>query len=889
MHHPLLRSLAGLLTLALGATAAQSQSIATGARHGLALQADGSVLAWGDNRQAQLGGGKTVHASTAREIPLPAKAAAVRTSNTGVLALDEQGNVWSWGTNRKGQLGDGTRTDRPTPQVIFRGASGIVNGGDKGPSFLIDRDGQPWWWGPLPSGANVAVPERAARVPARLVQIEHQARSTAAIDDQGVVWSWGEGAACAGTAAYTGPVAMKGLPRIQELRLAASAPARGSSDERAGEVPASRIIARDANGALWKWGTDPRVSSWGPIPPPRQTYCPPVAMQEDPWAYERRVHPGMAAQGVKIARYAGVGGAGYLGWTAEGDLWQWMPPVETEPADYRVTLHRVATGVVDASSHTSEGEPLVSGILYITRDGRLHGLGTNLSLHLATASDGVDSMSTPGTVALPGPARSVHAQPFGSYALLSDGRVYGWGLGATRYDPQANFEQRLYPQVPTHIPLGAPIAKLAVAQDQWLALDADGRVWSSDGWGSRPTVREPLKSYLPAMLIRDTGLPLARDIAVSGKTIGMVLGVDGSVWTMGTRAGLAPVGPLAPIVPGVVPDIYGVLDVLATPHQVQGLPPSIVQVASATPVSAALYALDAEGRVWFWGSRSRFGLTGHDSDQLSAIDREVQTPIALPLPQKAVAIRAGQSSFCAILEDGSAQCYGWLFNQHRGVRFRLHAPIREISFGTHASNGTQGTTVHLQLADGSVWAQGQGLHGQLGNGTYANAAEPMPVVNGAATADLILGPSVAPGAAVRPPFRVKMRLTGNLRSLSLGGDVFGSAGAPAASNVYALASAGTPGEGTWVQLDAQGHWGPLRWPIPAIASGAALASAAQSITLENILQRFTGTGLEGLRLYVGHGRDVDEMLAAKRFREVLELVHEDCTLTPCGPTLLGGQ
>lgn len=681
---------------------------------------------------------------------------------------------------------------------------------------------------------------------------------------------------------------MKGLPRIEELVLAASAPVRGSPEERVGEVPASRIIARDATGAFWKWGTDPKVTSWGPIPPPRQTYCPPVTTQEDPWSYARRIHPDMAAQGVKIARYAAIGGAGYLGWTADGDLWQWHQPVGGDPADYRVTLRRVATGVADASYHYSEGEPLVSGILYITRDGLLHALGSNLSLHLATAPDEIDSVTTPGKVVLPGPARSVHAQPFGSYALLGDGRVYGWGLGATRYDPKANFDQRLYPQVPTHIPLGAPIAKLAVTQDQWLALDVNGRVWSSDGWGSRLTEREPLKSYLPAMLISDTGLPLARDIAVSGKTIGIVLGVDGSVWTMGTRAGLAPVGPLAPIVPGVVPDWYGVLDVLATPHQVQGLPPSIVQVASATPVFAALYALDAEGGVWFWGSRSQFGLTGHDSDQLSASDREVQAPIRVPLPLKAVAIRAGQSSFCAILADGSAQCYGWLFDQHRGMRFRLHAPIREISFGAHTSTGTQGT-VHLQLADGSVWAHGQGLHGQLGDGTYANAAEPMPVVNVSATADLVLDPSAAPGAAARPPFRVKMRLTGNLRSLSLGGDVFGSAGAPAASNVYVLASAGEPGGGNWVQLDAQGRWSPLHWPVPAVVAGAVLSSEATSVALSSILRQFAAAGLEGMRLYVGYGRDVDEMLAAKRFREVLELVHEDCTLTPCGPTLLGGQ
>ena len=114
------------LLAGLGSSGAvQAQSIATGSRHGLALQPEGSVLAWGDNRQAQLGFGKTVYADVAREIGLPSRAVAVRASAAGALVLDAEGNVWSWGTNRKGQLGDGTLADRSTPKVIFRGATAI--------------------------------------------------------------------------------------------------------------------------------------------------------------------------------------------------------------------------------------------------------------------------------------------------------------------------------------------------------------------------------------------------------------------------------------------------------------------------------------------------------------------------------------------------------------------------------------------------------------------------------------------------------------------------------------------------------------------------------------------------------------------------------------------
>lgn len=143
-------------------------AISAGEYHSLALDEDGMVWAWGSNEFGQLGDGTTTTVprllpaqvtwdddddpSTA-PVPL-SHITAISAGDTHSLALADDGTVWAWGNNKDGQLGDATTTDRLFP-VKVKGLFGIIEeldgiqaiacGSDY--SLALDGDGMLWTWG----------------------------------------------------------------------------------------------------------------------------------------------------------------------------------------------------------------------------------------------------------------------------------------------------------------------------------------------------------------------------------------------------------------------------------------------------------------------------------------------------------------------------------------------------------------------------------------------------------------------------------------------------------------------------------------------------------------------------------------------------------------------
>ena len=101
-------------------------AVAAGASHGLALLEDGSVLAWGENSEGQLGDGSRDGRSLPLSVHRLNHVVAISAGGYHNLALLADGRVLAWGNNQHGGLGDGSTTRRRLKPVAVKGIEGKV-------------------------------------------------------------------------------------------------------------------------------------------------------------------------------------------------------------------------------------------------------------------------------------------------------------------------------------------------------------------------------------------------------------------------------------------------------------------------------------------------------------------------------------------------------------------------------------------------------------------------------------------------------------------------------------------------------------------------------------------------------------------------------------------
>jgi len=182
---------------------------------------------------------------------------------------------------------------------------------------------------------------------------------------------------------------------------------------------------------------------------------------------------------------------------------------------------------------------------------------------------------------------------------------------------------------------------------------------------------------------------------------------------------------------GIVPNSNTTTTTSSNPTSESGI--TTAAAISVSDASGHTCALITGGTVQCWGSNANGQLgNGTTTDSLS-------TPVAVSGITTATAISAGGYHTCALLTDGTVQCWGLNANGQLGngtTTSPLSTPVAVTGITTAIAISAGGDQTCALLSGGAVQCWGANSNGQLGNGTIIDSSIPV-AVTGITTAAAI--------------------------------------------------------------------------------------------------------------------------------------------------------
>ena len=177
-------------------------TLSIGARHGLAIDQNHHVKAWGDNSKGQLGTPGSASGDLL-EVPIPLDAArgfvAVAAATDRSFALRSDGTVWAWGDNANEILGIGTTANPAGPTRVPTIGDIVAIAAGERHCLAQDSHGAVWGWGENGNGQLGVAASAIVSVPVVLPYVVSPQRIVAggshslALGGVGEVLVWGAG------------------------------------------------------------------------------------------------------------------------------------------------------------------------------------------------------------------------------------------------------------------------------------------------------------------------------------------------------------------------------------------------------------------------------------------------------------------------------------------------------------------------------------------------------------------------------------------------------------------------------------------------------------------------------------------------------------------------
>ncbi|MCI5605316.1 MAG: hypothetical protein MR413_06675, partial [Clostridia bacterium] len=647
--------------------------------HAIALSSDGKVYAWGKSSD-KLGQNKSKQNYYAKPLRIT-NVQAIAAGENHTVALKSDGSVWTWGDNASGQLGtDDTSTPLP---VKVNGVANIVEiAAGSESTIALAADGKVYAWG---NGSAVV-----EKVFENATQIDAHGDMFTATTEAGESYVW---------KATEAPALVSGIDNI--IMTAAGA---------------NHAVAIKADGTGYAWGAN-------------ESYQLGDGTNNDS---ETPIEINIAPEGLRVT--AAVAGTQTYTGSSNNLLYEFTieegQTIEINKiekfAPYRFNVLGArnwseATGLTFKS--LDENVVTVSGSTVSTVSGRYG------SAYIRFTDDGdgnVGNVKNIGFIkvnVIPVGAKNAPMVAAGTdfvLALKDDGTVWAWGSNLHHKVSPSNAE---YIDAATQVKLNdneylTDIVKIAAGESHALALSKSGRVYA---WGGNEKSQigdgTNIDREYPVII---SDLQNVADIT-AGQNHSAALMKDGTVFAWGSNES------------GQIGHQQNSASTYSRPVVVSdfGTTKHLESVVAVSAGGNHTTALTTSGVVYAWGrnANEQLGMLDNNRSDRYDVPREVLGDTDTTFKYNTAKISAGDEHTLALSAAGDIWSWGYNYYGRLGdgtgqTRNQPVNVVTALNYDTTVLTGIvdidAGVTHSLATAkDGTIYAWGDNMYGELGDGSRA--------------------------------------------------------------------------------------------------------------------------------------------------------------------------